>query len=85
MKNILLLTFFISLTNYSFTQNETNRGYKVHLGDPVPEMKMKMRNGEIWTNKNFENMHQSSTLEVLQQEKQELLVKAIARCAILVV
>ena len=55
MKNILLLTFFISITNYSFTQNETNRGYKVHIGDPIPEMKMKMRNGEIWTNKNFEN------------------------------
>ena len=55
MKNILLLSFFISITNYSFTQNETNRGYKVHVGDPIPSMKMKMRNGEIWTNKNFEN------------------------------
>ena len=42
---------------YSFVncQNETNRGYKVKLGEPLPEMKMYMRNGEIWTNKNLEN------------------------------
>ena len=55
MKKILTLTFFISITNYCFTQNETNRGYKVNIGDPIPIMKMKMRNGDIWTNKNFEN------------------------------
>lgn len=42
---------------YSFVncQNETNRGYKVKLGDPLPDLEMNMRNGEIWTNKNLEN------------------------------
>ena len=42
---------------YSFVncQNETNRGYKVKLGELLPEMEMYMRNGEIWTNKNLEN------------------------------
>ena len=55
MKKILTLTFFISITNYCFTQNETNRGFKVHIGDQIPVMKMKMRNGDIWTNKNFED------------------------------
>ena len=55
MKNILILSFFISLSSYCFAQNETNRGYKVNIGDKIPVIKMKMRNGDIWTNKNFEN------------------------------
>ena len=36
-------------------QNETNRGYKVSVGDPLPALEMNMRNGEVWTNKNLEN------------------------------
>jgi len=36
-------------------QNETNRGYKISVGDPLPALEMNMRNGEVWTNKNLEN------------------------------
>lgn len=55
MKNILLFTVLVSMTNFCFTQNETERGYKVKVGEQVPNMKMKMRNGDIWTNNDFEN------------------------------
>ena len=54
MKNILLFTVLVSMTNFCFTQNETDRGYKVKVGEQVPNMKMKMRNGDIWTNNDIE-------------------------------
>jgi peroxiredoxin len=38
-----------------YCQNETNRGYKVSVGDPLPALEMNMINGEVWTNKNLEN------------------------------
>ena len=51
------ITFLLFTIIYSFVhcQNETNRGYKVSVGDPLPALEMNMRNGEIWTNKNLEN------------------------------
>jgi len=39
----------------SYSQNETNRGYKVKVGDQLPDISLTMLNGEKWTNKNFEN------------------------------
>ena len=50
-------TFLLFTIIYGFVicQNETNRGYKVSLGDPLPALEMSMRNGEVWTNKNLEN------------------------------
>ena len=38
-----------------YCQNETNRGYKVSVGDPLPALEMNMINGEVWTNKNLGN------------------------------
>lgn len=55
MRKILTLLLLIMIYSFVNCQNETNRGYKVKLGEPLPEMKMYMRNGEIWTNKNLEN------------------------------
>ena len=51
------ITFLLFTIIYGFVncQNETNRGYKVSLGDPLPALEMSMRNGEVWTNKNLEN------------------------------
>ena len=55
MRKLLTLLLLIMIYSFVNCQNETNRGYKVKLGEPLPEMKMYMRNGEIWTNKNLEN------------------------------
>ena len=55
MKNALLLTLFVGIAVFGVTQNETNRGYKIKIGDQLPDLEMEMRNGEVWTNKNLEN------------------------------
>ena len=51
------ITFLLFTIIYCFVncQNETNRGYKISVGDPLPALEMNMRNGEVWTNKNLEN------------------------------
>ena len=50
------LTFlFFLITIVSSSQNETNRGYKVKIGDELPSLTLHMMNGEIWTNKDFES------------------------------
>jgi peroxiredoxin len=54
MKNITFLLFTL-IYGFVYCQNETNRGYKVSVGDPLPALEMNMRNGEVWTNKNLEN------------------------------
>ena len=54
MKNITFLLFTL-IYGFVYCQNETNRGYKVSLGDPLPALEMNMINGEVWTNKNLEN------------------------------
>ena len=55
MKQVKFLVLFIFLTCISCAQNETNRGYKVKVGDQLPEISLTMLNGEKWTNKDFEN------------------------------
>ena len=55
MKQFKLLVLFISTVCFSFAQNEVNRGYKVKVGDQLPEVSLTMLNGEKWTNKDFEN------------------------------
>jgi peroxiredoxin len=55
MKQLKLVALFISVMSFSFAQNETNRGYKVKLGDQLPEITLTMLNGEKWTNKDFKN------------------------------
>jgi peroxiredoxin len=57
MKRMKNITFLLLTLIYGFVycQNETNRGYKVSVGDPLPALEMKMINGEVWTNKNLEN------------------------------
>ena len=52
-----IVTFLLLTIIYGFfnCQNETNRGYKVSVGDPLPALEMNMKNGEVWTNKNLEN------------------------------
>ena len=55
MKQFKFLVVFIFLISISCAQNETNRGYKVKLGDQLPEISLSMLNGEKWTNKDFEN------------------------------
>ena len=54
MKNITFLLFTL-IYGFVYCQNETNRGYKVSVGDPLPTLEMNMINGEVWTNKNLEN------------------------------
>jgi peroxiredoxin len=54
MKNITFLLFTL-IYGFVYCQNETNRGYKVSVGDPLPALEMNMINGEVWTNKNLEN------------------------------
>lgn len=51
-KHVILL---ISIIGVSCSQNETNRGYKVKVGDKLPTISLPMMNGETWTNKDFEN------------------------------
>ena len=57
MKRMKYITFLLLTLIYGFVycKNETNRGYKVSVGDPLPALEMKMINGEVWTNKNLEN------------------------------
>ena len=55
MKRFKFLVLFIFLIVISCAQNETNRGYKVKVGDQLPEISLNMLNGENWTNKDFEN------------------------------
>ena len=55
MKRFKFLVLFIFLIVISYAQNETNRGYKVKVGDQLPEISLNMLNGEKWTNKDFEN------------------------------
>ena len=57
MKRIKTITFLLFTIIYGFVncQNETNRGYKVSVGDLLPALEMNMRNGKVWTNKNLEN------------------------------
>lgn len=57
MKRMKNITFLLLTLIYGFVycQNETNRGYKVSVGDPLPALEMNMINGEVWTNKNLEN------------------------------
>ena len=55
MKNTLLFVIYITLNFSYFTQNENNRGYKVNIGDQLPQLKMEMRNGEIWSNNNLKD------------------------------
>jgi peroxiredoxin len=55
MKRFKLVILLISIIGFSFSQNETNRGYKVKVGDKLPAMSLPMMNGETWTNKDFEN------------------------------
>ena len=57
MKRIKTITFLLFTLIYGFVycQNETNRGYKVIVGDPLPALEMNMINGEVWTNRNLEN------------------------------
>ena len=55
MKQFKFLVLFIFLISISCAQNETNRGYKVKVGDQLPEISLSMLNGEKWTNKDFEN------------------------------
>ena len=54
MKNITFLLFTL-IYGFVYCQNETNRGYKVSVGDPLPALEMNMINGEVWTNKNLGN------------------------------
>ena len=55
MKQISLLVLLILSISFSFSQNEKNRGYKVKIGDQLPEISLTMLNGEKWTNIDFEN------------------------------
>ena len=54
MKNITFLLLTL-IYGFVYCQNETNRGYKVSVGDPLPALEMNMINGEVWTNKNLGN------------------------------
>ena len=55
IKKLKVLILFFSVFNFMAAQNENNRGYKVKIGDQLPELSLEMMNGETWTNKNFEN------------------------------
>ena len=54
IKNTFTFSLFILLFSFVTCQNENNRGYKIKVGDQIPEIKLQMRNGEVWTNKNFQ-------------------------------
>ena len=55
MKNALLLTLFVGIAVFGVTQNETNRGYKIKIGDQLPDLEMEMRNGEVWISLKLES------------------------------
>jgi peroxiredoxin len=54
IKNTFTFLLFLLLFSFVTCQNENNRGYKIKVGDQIPEIKLQMRNGEVWTNKNFQ-------------------------------
>jgi peroxiredoxin len=54
-KKTITFLLFILIYGFVYCQNETNRGYKVSVGDPLPALEMNMINGEVWTNKNLKN------------------------------
>ena len=54
-KSYYLTFLFFLITIVSSSQNETNRGYKLKIGDELPSLTLHMMNGETWTNKDFEN------------------------------
>ena len=52
MKNLLfIITLFISL--FSFSQNESNRGYKVKVGEQAPPLSFTLLDGTKITNKSL--------------------------------
>jgi len=55
IKNTFTFLLFILLFSFVTCKNENNRGYKIKVGDQIPEIKLQMRNGEVWTNKNFQD------------------------------
>ena len=55
MKKIYLTFLLLFTLKVMLSQNETNRGYKVNIGDKLPQITLNMLNGEKWTNKDFEN------------------------------
>ena len=55
IKNTFTFLLFMLLFSFVTSQNENNRGYKIKVGDQIPEIKLQMRNGEVWTNKNFQD------------------------------
>ena len=55
MKKTIAFLLFILIYSFVNCQNETNRGYKIKVGETLPALEMRMRNGEVWTNENLEN------------------------------
>ena len=55
MKTTYLTILLIFISIFISCQNENNRGYKVKVGDKLPELSLTMLNGDEWTNKDFEN------------------------------
>ena len=83
MKNITFLLFTL-IYGFVYCQNETNRGYKVSVGDPLPALEMNMINGEVWTNKNLENKvvvikFTGSWCSVCRREMPELEERELAK------
>ena len=48
-KLLLIITLFVSL--FSFSQNESHRGYKVNVGEQAPQLSFTLLNGTKMTNK----------------------------------
>ena len=53
MKKTIAFLLFILIYSFVNCQNETNRGYKIKVGETLPALEMRMRNGEVWKNKNL--------------------------------
>jgi len=51
-KNVLIIFMFSMIT--LFSQNNTNRGYKVNVGDPSPKIDLTLLDGRVVNNKNLE-------------------------------
>ena len=51
-KNLLILFIFSTMTLLS--QNNTNRGYKVNIGDASPKIDLTLLDGRVVNNKNLE-------------------------------
>ena len=52
MKTILIVPLFL-INSFFYCQNEQNRGYKVKIGDQVPEFTLKMLDGSHLTTKDL--------------------------------